>query len=310
MEKIKIVSVNISEKKGTVKKPVKSIKITLDGIDGDAHAGAWHRQISLLGTESMQKFKTTSGRDVTFGEFAENITTEGYPVYQMKPLDRLISGNVILEVTQIGKKCHGEKCNIFKETGDCVMPKEGIFARVLKGGILKAGDDLEYHKRIIRSKIITLSDRASKGIYEDKSGPLLQQLVQDFLTTNGRVGDTEVVVIPDEPLQLKELIKKYASQDVDLIFTTGGTGIGPRDITTDVIKPLLDKEIPGIMEFIRLKYGTQFPNALISRSVAGVIGKSLIYALPGNPKAVKEYSEEIFKTVEHSLRMLNNIDFH
>jgi len=111
-------------------------------------------------------------------------------------------------------------------------------------------------------------------------------------------------------VQLKALLKQLIDQNTDIVFTTGGTGIGPRDITPDVVKSLLDKEIPGIMEMIRVKYGMQFPNALISRSIAGVAGKTLIYALPGNPKAVKEYSDEIFKTVEHSFRMLYNIDEH
>ena len=105
-------------------------------------------------------------------------------------------------------------------------------------------------------------------------------------------------------------MKSLVKEKVDIIFTTGGTGIGPRDITPDVIKKLIDKEIPGIMEMIRIKYGMQFPNALLSRSIAGVAGKTLLYALPGNPKAVKEYCDEIFKTVEHSFRMLYNIDEH
>ena len=310
MEKIKVLSVNISEKKGTIKVPVDKISLSHIGIEGDAHSGKWHRQISLLGKESLDKTEPSIGRKLEYGEFAENITTEGFPLYTMKPFDKLICGDILLEVTQIGKKCHGANCSIFQETGNCVMPKEGIFCRVIQGGDLQAGAVFEYHPRVIKVHIITLSDRASQGIYEDKSGPLLKKLSETFFSESGRSVIIENSAIPDDEALLEELLKSLIEKNTDIIFTTGGTGIGPRDITPDVVKALLDKEIPGIMEMIRMKYGMQFPNALISRSIAGVAGRTLIYTLPGNPKAVKEYSDEIFKTVEHSFRMLYNIDEH
>jgi len=310
MQKIKILSVNISEKKGTIKLPVDKIILTNTGAQGDAHAGNWHRQVSLLGRESFEKMEPSAGRSLRYGEFAENITTEGMLLYQMKPFDRLISGNIVLEVTQIGKKCHGTNCAIFQETGNCVMPKEGIFCRVIEGGELQEGDMLEYHPKVMKVHIITLSDRASQGIYEDLSGPMLKKLSEEFFSGNGRQVEIKNTIIPDDEVQLKALLKLLISQNTDIIFTTGGTGIGPRDITPEVVKSMLDKEIPGIMEMIRVKYGMQFPNALVSRSIAGVAGTTLIYALPGNPKAVKEYSDEIFKTVEHSFRMLYHIDEH
>ena len=310
MQKIKVLSVNISEKKGTIKIPVERIILSGIGVTGDAHSGNWHRQVSLLGKESFEKMESSAGRELQYGEFAENITTEGFPLFQMKPFDRLISEKILLEVTQIGKKCHGNNCAIMQEIGNCVMPKEGIFCRVLSGGELKAGDILEYQPKIIKVHVITLSDRASQGIYEDKSGPLLKKLSKDFFIGNGRHVEIENTIIPDNEVQLRDLLKELIGKNTDIIFTTGGTGIGPRDITPDVVKSILDKEIPGIMEMIRVKYGMEFPNALISRSIAGVAGKALIYALPGNPKAVKEYADEIFKTVEHSFRMLNAIDEH
>jgi MOSC domain-containing protein YiiM len=139
-----IVSVNISEKKGTIKVPVESIELTSTGVTNDAHAGKWHRQVSLLAKESNEKFALDAKRDVAYGEFAENITTEGLVLYKTIPGDRLIIGETELEITQIGKKCHGDNCAIFREVGSCVMPKEGIFARVIKGGIIRAGDKMEY----------------------------------------------------------------------------------------------------------------------------------------------------------------------
>ncbi len=310
MVEIKILSVNTSEEKGTVKKPVEGITIQASGIEGDAHAGNWHRQISLLGVESIDKMQASANRQFNYGDFAENITVKGFPLFNMQPLDILASGDVVLEITQIGKKCHGEKCAIYKETGDCVMPKEGIFSRVLHGGLLKAGDHFIYHPRIIRVKIITLSDRASKGEYEDQSGPLLEKLTVENFQKDGRQVAAERVILPDDADKLERQIRKYVQEKTDIIFTTGGTGLGPRDITPDVIRPLLSKEIPGIMEMIRVKYGMQFPNALVSRSIAGLIGETLIYTLPGSPKATREYAGEIFPTVEHSLRMIHRIDSH
>ncbi|NOQ24643.1 MAG: MOSC domain-containing protein [Bacteroidales bacterium] len=144
MSKIKVLSVNISEEKGVIKKPVDQINITEKGIENDAHAGDWHRQISLLGKESIDSFEKELGRKLEFGEFAENITTEGIILYKMIPGDKLNIGDVELEVTQIGKKCHGDGCAIFSQVGKCVMPKEGIFAKVIKTGSVKAGDEIIY----------------------------------------------------------------------------------------------------------------------------------------------------------------------
>jgi molybdopterin adenylyltransferase len=310
MQTAEILSVNISREKGTIKNPVSFIELTGNGIAGDAHAGPWHRQISLLGEESIAKAEASIGRRLEYGEFAENITTRGLSLYEMKPLDKLICGDIVMEVTQIGKKCHGNSCAIYKETGDCVMPKEGLFARVIKGGKLKAGDIIEYQPRVLKIKIITLSDRASEGVYEDKSGPFLAQYLQQYFEENGRSVSINREIIPDEADQLKKLVNESVRIADDFLFTTGGTGLGPRDITPDVLKSMFEKEIPGIMEMIRMKYGTQYPNALVSRSVAGLIGNTLVYALPGSPKAVKEYADEILKTVEHSLRMIHKIDFH
>lgn len=141
---IKVVSVNISEEKGVIKKPVDQIVLNEKGVENDAHAGDWHRQVSLLAKESIAKFEEVLGRKLDFGEFAENITTEGITLYTMKPGDLLRIANVELEVTQIGKKCHGDGCAIFSQVGKCVMPKEGIFAKVLKTGTIQPGDEIIY----------------------------------------------------------------------------------------------------------------------------------------------------------------------
>jgi molybdenum cofactor synthesis domain-containing protein len=310
MNQLKILSVNISEKKGTIKVPVEAICLSNLGVGQDAHAGSWNRQISLLGIESILKFDKDTGRKVKPGEFAENITTEGFELWKMKPLDRLKCGEIDLEVTQIGKECHGTSCAIFKETGDCVMPKEGIFCRVIRPGTLQPGDVLEYHPKVFSVRIITLSDRASQGEYEDKSGPRIKELVEEYFKNNSSLFTLHSSLIPDDELLLKDILLKCKEEKTDLIFTTGGTGIGPRDFTPDVVRHLLDKEIPGIMEMIRTKYGKEKPNALASRSIAGVMRQSLVFTLPGSVKAVNEYLAEILPTINHMVFMLHGLDRH
>jgi molybdopterin adenylyltransferase len=157
--------------------------------------------------------------------------------------------------------------------------------------------------------IITLSDRAHRGDYEDLSGPLVKAEMEKFFKSAGWNGKISSVLIPDDPAMLRELCVR-GGDNYNIIITTGGTGIGPRDITVETVRPLLSKEIPGIMEFIRIKYGTEKPNALLSRGVAGIIGKSLIYTLPGSVKAVGEYMTEILKTLEHTVLMQYGVDTH
>jgi molybdopterin adenylyltransferase len=157
--------------------------------------------------------------------------------------------------------------------------------------------------------IITLSDRAFRGEYKDLSGPRIAEKVSEYLSSIGWQFEITHNLIPDDSDLFGGLLKS-AGGKYNLIFTTGGTGIGPRDITIETVVPLLSKEIPGIMEFIRIKYGTQKPNALLSRGVAGILNNALIYTLPGSLKAVEEYMEEILKTLNHTINMQYGIDTH
>lgn len=137
-----VVSVNISERKGTVKKPVPEIRLKLrHGIVGDAHAGEWHRQVSLLAEESVDTMRSL-GLELDPGAFAENINTRGIELKTLPVGTRLSVGETVLEVTQIGKQCHSD-CEIKKLTGKCVMPTEGIFAVVVREGTVRPGDRIE-----------------------------------------------------------------------------------------------------------------------------------------------------------------------
>lgn len=310
MKQIEINSLNISVEKGTKKVPVDSVEVDLNGMVGDAHAGAWHRQISLLSLESLGKFQHKSGRPIEVGELGENITTSGQSLSQLNVFDRLRCGDIEIEITQIGKKCHGKGCDIFNEVGECVMPVEGIFGRVISGGTLKVGDTFDISPKPVRIAVITLSDRASRGVYKDLSGPHIIEIEKEFFADKPYGVEFFSSLIGDDKERLEKIISEYIRGGVDIIFTTGGTGLGPRDITPDVVKPMLDREIPGIMEYIRVKYAEQISASMISRSVAGMIGKTLIFTLPGSVKAVVEYLEVINKTLPHSLLMINDINTH
>jgi len=134
-----LVAVSVSETKGVRKQNVERARLRADwGIEGDAHAGEWHRQISLLALESIRKMQAL-GLEVTSGDFAENLTTQGIDVPRLHIGDRVAVGETELEITQIGKECH-TRCAIYEQAGDCVMPKEGVFARVLRGGEVRPGD--------------------------------------------------------------------------------------------------------------------------------------------------------------------------
>lgn len=305
-----LLSINISEAKGTLKKPIPEASLTLTGIQGDAHGGGWHRMVSLLSRECMDAFGAQANTTFNCGDFAENLTTQGLDLTRVGIRDRLKVGETELEVTQIGKDCHGGGCAVFQQVGRCVMPKEGIFARVLRAGRLRPGDPIEHHPKPLKACVITLSDRASRGEYEDLSGPAIRkELEAHFASTRWHL-ETAAILLPDDAAALEACMKDVVRGGADIVITTGGTGIGPRDITPDVVAPLLDKQIPGIMDMVRVKHGERLPSALLSRSIAGVMGQTLVYCLPGSVKAVREYLSVILPTLHHSLLMLAGIDAH
>lgn len=138
----KVTAINISTKKGVPKETIPQGEFIIDfGLKGDAHGGNWHRQVSLLGQESIDKMTALGIKGLCTGKFAENLTTEGIVLYDLPVGSRLGIAECVFEVTQIGKECH-QKCAIFHKIGDCIMPKEGIFAKVLKGGTIRPGDEI------------------------------------------------------------------------------------------------------------------------------------------------------------------------
>lgn len=315
----KVVATNLSPKKGTAKRNAFSIAIDERGVVGDAHADHGHRQVSLLSQESMTAFTQRTGTAITPGDFGENITYSDIDFKNIGILDRLTINDTILEITQIGKECHGSKCAIFKKVGQCVMPCEGFFTHVVRPGKITVGDVIVHMPYTLKILIITMSDRAAAGVYTDKSGEMARSMLTQFFDAKSSMArarvlwhwEIEQMILPDDAEQLRTHLNRALENKIDIIFTLGGTGIGARDITPEVVGAVCDKFLPSIMEHIRLKYGTEHPAALLSRSIAGIARQhTQIYTLPGSVRAVSEYLTEILQTLEHAIFMLHGIDRH
>lgn len=295
----RIVAVCISRNKGERKTNVGRGKLLVDhGLEGDAHAGPWHRQVSLLAIESINKM-VEMGLSVGPGDFAENLTTEGIDLLSLPLGTRLrIGDRASGQVTQIGKECH-HRCAIYYQAGDCVMPREGIFIKVTGGGEVKVGDQIEV-LTAFKVGIITCSDRGSRGEREDASGALLHELVKEI---GGVVSD--YAVVPDErELIIEKLIDMVDYKRLDLVLTTGGTGFSPRDITPEATQAVLQRLAPGISEAMRAESMKITPMGMLSRGVAGIRRGSLIINLPGSAKAARECFKAIAPALPHALEVL------
>lgn len=301
----KVVAVCISEKKGMRKVSIGEANLIPNwGMEGDAHGGKWHRQISLLSASSIEKMKEIGkqkGLDLMPGDFAENITTEGLELFTLPVGTYLKAGETLLEVTQIGKSCH-HHCEIFQQVGQCVMPKEGIFTRVLVGGKIKEEDSIEIWQGIPVG-IITASDKGAKGEREDQSGKEIENLVKEI---NGTVIDYRVLPDDQEVLS-KAMIEMIDELGVGLLLTTGGTGFSPRDVTPEATLAVIERGVPGLPEAMRRESFSISTRAMLSRAVAGIRGKCLIVNLPGSPKAVRECLQIILPVLPHALEILRGL---
>ena len=176
-----IQAICISEVRGVQKHAIPEADLTPEwGIVGDAHGGNWHRQVSLLGLEKIEAFRA-KGADVAYGAFGENLVVDGFD-FRTLPVGTLLAvGDVLLQMTQIGKECHNH-CAIYKAVGDCIMPREGVFAKVLHGGHIQVGDEMKLIPRTEplpwQAAVITLSDKGARGEREDKSGPAIVQRLE------------------------------------------------------------------------------------------------------------------------------------
>ncbi len=303
----RIAAVCISREKGTQKTEVPEARLIEDwGIEGDAHAGKWHRQVSLLALEKIEDFRA-EGAKVDFGAFGENLVVEGFDLRTIPVGTRFRVGEALLELTQIGKECHSH-CEIYKAMGDCIMPREGVFTRMLRGGTVRPGDAVEQlplsPDRPFTAAVVTLSDKGAAGLREDKSGPLICEVLEA-----AGYDVVETLLLPDGRPQLEFQLKRLADQrQVNVIFTTGGTGFSERDVTPEATLAVCDRTAPGIAEAMRW-YSLQItPRAMLSRQASGIRKKTLIVNMPGSPKACREDLDFILPALAHGLGILRGTD--
>lgn len=299
----RIEAICISTARGTQKRPVGSAEFVADwGIRGDAHGGRWHRQVSLLSADRIDAFRAR-GAQVENGAFGENLVVRGFDFSTLSVGTLFKSGDVLLELTQIGKECH-QHCAIYQAVGDCIMPREGVFARVIHGGIVRTGDELvlaeRRERRPYQAAVITLSDKGSQGKRQDTSGSAIAARLKE-----SGYDVVETLLLPDEAAALRQQLCRLADQrQVDLIVTTGGTGFSPRDITPEATMAVADRMVPGIAEAMRAASLRITPRAMLSRAVSVIRKRTLIINLPGSEKACQECMDVFLDTIPHGLELL------
>lgn len=301
----KVIAVCTSDRKGIQKHDVNTAHFSVEwGIDGDTHAGKWHRQISLLSADKIEAFNAR-GANVIPGAFGENLVVEGFD-FRALPVGTLLRCNdVLLKMTQIGKACHSH-CEIYKKMGECIMPREGVFARVIEPGSISVGDEMSIEKREghfpWQAAVITLSDKGAAGERKDESGPAIANRLRDA----GYEVVEEVLIHDDERVLKQQLMRLCDQRQLDLILTTGGTGCSPRDITPEATLAVADKNVPGIAEAMRAESLKITRHAMISRAASVIRGKTLIINLPGSPRACMENMDVFMDTIPHAMGLLRN----
>jgi molybdenum cofactor synthesis domain-containing protein len=325
-----------SLKRGTAKIQVEQAELVENwGIRGDAHAGDWHRQISILPVEKINEFNRR-GAGVSFGSFGENLIVEGIDPQLFQIGTCFAVGESILEITQIGKQCH-HHCAIYKKMGECIMPRDGVFAKVRKGGVIRSGDEVrmvsdetevsdgcdseqrknggrtdvsEHREKFSVSAeektvpfscaVVTVSDRGFSGQRDDESGACIVRRLE-----NEGYRICERIIVPDDQKRISaELIRLADEAGADLIITTGGTGFSPRDVTPEATLEVATRNVPGIAEVIRAESFKITRRAMLSRAVSVIRNRTLIINLPGSARAVDECLDIILDELYHGLNIL------
>ena len=238
-----------------------------------------------------------------FGASGENIVAAGIDFRRLPVGSWIGIGEAVLELTQIGKECHTH-CAIYHSVGDCIMPREGVFARVLKGGIIRVGDRVEVLERETpfpwQAAVITLSDKGAAGERKDESGPAIAARLRE----NG-YEVVETILLADDRERLEKTLIRLADQrQLDLILTTGGTGFPHRATTPEAPRGVAHPQAPGIAEAIRAASMNITPRAMLGRGVSVIRGKTLIINLPGSPKACQESMDVFLDTIPHAMGLL------
>ena len=304
-----ILHVCTSKTKGTVKDAVaEAVLREGHGLTDDAHADPWHRQVSLLSETDIETMRT-KGLDLKPGAFGENLVVGGLDLDAMGIGTLLRAGEAELEITQIGKVCH-TPCAIYHHSGDCIMPRAGLFARVAKGGRITPGATVEVisevPRSVIQSAVLTISDRCAAGVAEDTAGPATAEMLQRQLEAHVAWTGVEA----DELQSVSQTMKELADRNLDLLVTVGGTGCGPRDVTPEATRAVVTREVPGLAEAMRAASARITPHALLQRGLCGIRGRTLIVNLPGSRKAAVENLSIILPALPHAMRLLRGQTAH
>lgn len=305
----RLLHVCISAKKGVCKHDVPSANVLVDhGLEGDAHAGDWHRQVSLLAHADIE-FMRAKGLALKPGAFGENLVVDGLKTDELGVGTQLRVGPVLLEMTQVGKVCH-TRCAIYYTTGDCIMPRTGLFARVLKGGLVAPGMPVTITSGVPRSTIqaavLTVSDDGSAGKTADIAGPAVETVLTEEL--GARVAWRTLV--PDEPARISASLKDFADRRMDLIVTVGATAISARDAVPEAISMVLDRKTPGFAGGAGANSATVTSSALLSRAMVGTIRATLIINVPGSQKTAGETLRAVLPLLPHAIAMLRDQTSH
>jgi molybdenum cofactor synthesis domain-containing protein len=295
-----------STAKGVRKQVVSEVHFAVDtGVVGDAHVGTWHRQVSLLAAEDVTAFQRRGGLQLAPGAFAENLLVSGIDLNALGLGSRLrIGEQVLLTITQRGKTCHN-RCAIYHQTGDCIMPRLGLFARVVASGRVAVNDPVRVETHVPRALaqavVITASDRCSRGETEDTAGPA----VADLLRSDGHFHLYATEIHPDDRETLATRLRHYSDgHSIDLVIIAGGTGFAPRDVTPEAVRDVVDRLTPGLDEAMRAASLAQTPFAVLSRAVSGIRRSTLIVSLPGSRKAAVENLSTILPALPHAIDKL------
>lgn len=277
------------------------------GVAGDVHAKGGLRQVSLLAKERVEEFAKELGREgFPPGAFGENILVSGLDLPRLGLGRRLLAGErAVVQLSQYGKTCH-HPCAIARQNGRCMMPDDGVFVRVLRGGVLRLGDTLTDDAALNRTRlaVLTLSDKGARGERKDESGPAACELLSAL--PNALL--VESAMLPDERGDIEEKLKALCDETLcDLIVTTGGTGLSPRDVTPEATMAVCERLVPGLAEAIRQAGLSKTPMAMLSRAVAGQRGHTLILNLSGSPRAVREQLAVVMPVLPHALAVAGGL---
>jgi len=302
----RVEAICVSQRKEERKTPVAGANFIAGfGIDGDAHSGKWHRQVSLLDADDIAQARRASLLDLPPGAFAENLVVSGVDLGELGLGSKLrLGSNVVLSITQIGKRCHAP-CRIHALTGDCIMPRRGLFADVEEGG--EAAPGVEVHvvhhvsRQVFQAVVLTVSDRCSRSESVDTAGPAIVSLLRDGLKAH--VFTTEI--LPDEKDLIGKRLRHYCDgHSIDLVVTVGGTGFAPRDVTPEATRDVVERLTPGLDEVMRATSLAKSSHAMLSRGASGIRGTTLIVNLPGSLRASTENLNVVLPILPHGLASL------